>query len=89
MPLSWESVALYTPGYERKVESRTAQEPTEADWADYREACDLLERLEASPYYQAGGPDYGAEISEPRTTYTYVYAETVEEWKERCKEVWS
>ena len=70
--------------YQRIVERVEVTDPTEADWEDYRRARDAHEYLLASPYFQDGGPDEGSTVEPPEPTRTYVYAETHEEWLNRC-----
>lgn len=67
----------------RREKTRTETPPTEADWAEYREGVALLEKLRDNPYFEEGGPEYGASMEEPRPTVHVEYAETEDEWRAR------
>lgn len=73
--------------YRRKVERVITTDPTEADWAEYRKAKEAHDYLLESPYFQDGGPDEGSSVEEPEPKHEYIYAETVEEWLDRCREL--
>lgn len=79
--------ALYDTRYERRVKQVNITPPTEAEWADYRKAKEAHEYLLASPYFDDGGPDEGSSVSEPEPGREYIYAETVDEWIARCREI--
>lgn len=73
--------------YNRLVERIDITQPTEADWDEYRKAKAAHEYLLGSPYFQDGGPDDGSRVEPPEPTRTYIYAETHEEWLNRCREL--
>ena len=89
--LSAETVYMYRAWnddrYGRKVERVITTEPSEADWAEYRKAKEAHDYLLESPYFQDGGPDEGSSVEEPEPKHEYIYAETVEEWLDRCREL--
>ena len=73
--------------YNRRVERIDITQPTEADWAAYRKAKEAHEYLLNSPYFDDGGPDERSSVSPPEPTREYIYAETHEEWLNRCREL--
>ena len=89
--LSAEEVYMYRAWqdrrYSRRVEQVITVEPTEKDWADYRKAKEAHEYLLQSPYFEDGGPEEGSSVNEPTPTREYIYAETTEEWIQRCQEL--
>lgn len=81
-----DSLAMkYGGDFCRKIASRTGTPPTEAEWAKYREAVDLLAKLEDNPYWEDGGTEYGSRIQEPEPSVHYEYAETQEEYAARVR----
>lgn len=79
--------AFNDPRYERRVSHVNVTQPTEAEWADYRTAKEAHEYLLNSPYFDDGGPDERSSISPPEPSREYSYAETVDEWLARCREI--
>lgn len=79
--------AMSDPRYSRRVERVIVTQPTEADYAEYQKARDAHEYLLNSPYFDDGGPDERSSISPPEPTREYIYAETIDEWIARCKEL--
>lgn len=75
----------YGPPFTRLVASRTETPPTEQQWAEYREAADLLAKLEANPCFYVGGYDCEIRIDEPAPTVHVEYAETEDEWAARVR----
>lgn len=73
--------------YRRRVQEVIETPPTEQQWADYRKAKEAHEYLMQSPYFQDGGPDDGSSVNEPTPDREYIYAETTEEWIQRCQEL--
>ena len=73
--------------YNRRVERIDITQPTEADWAEYHKAREAHEYLLSSPYFDDGGPDERSSVSPPEPKRDYIYAETVEEWLDRCHEI--
>lgn len=71
----------------RKVATRTETPPTEQDWAEYHEGVALLDKLRANRYFDEGGDEYGATMSEPQPTVHIEYAETEDEWTARIAEL--
>jgi len=71
--------------YNRKVDRIDVTQPTEADWADYRKAKEAHEYLLNSPYFDDGGPDERSQVSPLEPKREYIYAETHEEWLDRCR----
>lgn len=69
----------------RKVASRTETPPTDADWAEYQEGVELLEKLRENRYYREGGPDEGSEIEQPSPDVQVVYTETESEYAARVR----
>lgn len=69
----------------RKVATRTETPPTEAEWAEYREAVDLLAKLKDNPYFYVGGYDAEVRIEEPRPKVHIEYAETEAEYAARVR----
>lgn len=81
-----DSLAMkYGGDFARRVKSRTETPPTEAEWALCREAVELLEKLEANPYFQVHGYDYELFVEEPRPTVHVEYAETEAEYAARVR----
>ncbi len=81
--IGWESWGdWFDPKYKRKVDHVETTPPTEEDLAVHARAVELLAELERNPYYRVW--DDRAYIMGPTPTTHYVYAETVEEWRERC-----
>ena len=58
---------------------------TEEEWAEYHKAEAAWKLLQDYPYFEAGGPDYPAELHEPQPRTETVYAESEDEWVARCK----
>ena len=77
--------AWTNPAFFRVVERVITTEPTDAEWAEYRKAKEAHDYLLQSPYFQDGGPDEGSSVEEPEPKHEYIYAETVEEWIDRCR----
>lgn len=75
----------YGPPFTRLVASCTETPPTEEQWAEYREALDLFEKLNQSPYFHIGGYDAEVTVEEPQPTVTIEYAETEDEWAARVR----
>lgn len=89
--ISAEQVYMYRAWqdrrYSRKVERVITTDPTEAHWAEYRKAKEAHDYLLESPYFQDGGPDEGSSVEEPEPKREYIYAETTEEWLDRCRKL--
>lgn len=89
--LSAEEVYMYRSWddsrYDRRVEKVITTDPTEAEWAEYRKAKEAHDFLLESPYFQDGGPDEGSSVEEPEPKREYIYAETTEEWLDRCRKL--
>lgn len=73
--------------YRRKVQRVIETHPSEKDWEDYRAAKEAREYLLLSPYFRDGGPDDGSEVEEPRMSRKYIYAESEDEWLDRCRDL--
>lgn len=79
--------AVYDARYSRRVSHINVTQPTEADWTDYRTAKRCHDYLLNSPYFDDGGPDERSSVSPPEPSREYIYAETVDEWLKRCREI--
>lgn len=80
-PIPRELPRTYWGGeWARKVERTITTPPTRQEWDDYREANALLDRLYEFGCFDAGGPDYAANVEKPRDHHEFIYAETKDEW---------
>ena len=81
----FEMLATKDGRFHRRVEREEEVLPTAEDWAKYERALELWEELRGNPFFDF----YGEEpwIDEPRPDVRIVYAETHEEWLERCREL--
>ena len=73
--------------YIRRVERTVTHPPSAEDWAEYEKAVEALEFLRDCRFYEEGGPDYESTVEPPGDRYEYIYLETKEEWRERCRQM--
>ena len=69
----------------RKTVTVCSNSPSAEELEAYEAAKAALELLKDSPYFEDGGPDYGADITKPVGTYETRWAETEEEWAARLE----
>lgn len=83
-PLEMIATLSSDPRFRRKVADRRRVPPTEAQRAEHRRAKRLLKEIEKNSYigYDYDGDPYLRELA---PTVEIDYAETHDEWLERCK----
>ena len=79
--------SLMDKRYRRRVQEVIETPPSEQDWADYRAAKIAHDFLLSSPYFRDGGPDEGSEVEKPQSDRQYIYAESEDEWLDRCRDL--
>jgi len=87
IPDEMRFLCMPDPRYRRLVDRIIITQPTEREWEDYRKAKAAHDYLLMSPYFDDGGPDERSSVSPPEPKREYIYAETHEEWLNRCREL--
>lgn len=72
---------------ERKIDRIEEIPPTAEQVAQHARAVELYEELLENPFFESGSYEGAERIWELKPTKTIYYAETIEEWLERCRAV--
>ena len=71
--------------YRRKISEIKTRPVSEESRTEYEKAKEALAFLQSYEGFSEGGPDYGAELTEPVPEVEVIYAETTAEWLDRCR----
>jgi hypothetical protein len=75
------------PDYQRRVRNITTTPVTQEQETAHAKAVEALAHLTSYEGYNNGNPDYEPEIEPLRPAREIDYAETWEEWADRCREL--